>query len=74
MIVQYRNLQKKSEGSLFLWTVHMDDGRKIKLEKIFNSDVCFGGVFDIFVEIAIILGMVLSKDEKVDAEAFVADI
>ena len=52
----------------------MDDGRKIKLEKIFNSDVCFGGVFDIFVEIAIILGMVLSKDEKVDAEAFVADI
>lgn len=67
-IEEFAEAQQESEGSLFLWTVHMDDGRKIKLEKIFNSDVCFGSLFDIFVEIAIILGMILSKDEKVDAE------
>ncbi|MGN0293742.1 MAG: hypothetical protein ACI4D3_07050 [Lachnospiraceae bacterium] len=63
-IEEFATVQLESDGSLFFWTVTMEDGRKIRLEKILNSDICYGGVFSILIDIALILGFVITSDKK----------
>lgn len=63
-IEEFATVQQESDGSLFFWTVTLEDGRKIKLEKILNSDICYGSIFSILIDIALILGFVITSDKK----------
>lgn len=61
---EFSSGHQESEGSLHWLTVRMHDGRTIQLEKILNSDVCFGGVFGSLVTLAIVIGSVLFPPQK----------
>ena len=50
--------EQDTEGEFLFWTVHMDNGQTIHLEKIFSFFMNYGAVFMTSVMLIIILGIV----------------
>ena len=55
---EMQSYEQDTEGEFLFWTVHMDNGQKIHLEKIFSFFMNYGAVFMTSVMLIIILGIV----------------